>query len=98
MSEGLYLGIDGGGSKCRARIRDSAGRLLGEAAGGHANIYRDRDEARQSIIATAQQAALAAGPAEHELARLQAGVCLARLTPQPQARGIEAEDWPPAHV
>ncbi|HEX9447326.1 MAG TPA: BadF/BadG/BcrA/BcrD ATPase family protein, partial [Dongiaceae bacterium] len=80
MSEGLYLGIDGGGSKCRARIRDSAGRLLGEAEGGHANIYRDRDEARQSIIATAQQAALAAGLAEHDLARLQAGFGLAGIT------------------
>ena len=37
----LFLGIDGGGSKCRARIRDDGGRLLGEGAGGPANIHQD---------------------------------------------------------
>jgi glucosamine kinase len=98
MSEGLYLGIDGGGSKCRARIRDSAGRLLGEAEGGHANIYRDRDEARRSIIATSREAALAAGLGEHGLAQLQAGVGLAGITTEHQARDLEAEDWPFATV
>ena len=41
MTQGLYLGIDGGGTRCRARLRDGEGRLLGEAEGGLANIYQD---------------------------------------------------------
>ena len=62
VSEALYLGIDGGGSKCRARIRDSAGRLLGEANGGHANIYRDRAEGNPDVPPEAPGvAALTAG-------------------------------------
>jgi glucosamine kinase len=98
MTDGLYLGIDGGGSKCRARIRDSAGRLLGEAEGGHANIYRDRAEARQSIIATARDAAAAAGLGDWDLAQLQAGFGLAGITTEQQARELEAEKWPFASV
>jgi glucosamine kinase len=34
----LFLGIDGGGSRCRARIRQVDGTLLGEAMGGPCNI------------------------------------------------------------
>ncbi|MEJ0097388.1 MAG: hypothetical protein WDM84_04895 [Bauldia sp.] len=34
MAERLYLGVDAGGSNSRARIRDAAGRLLGEATAG----------------------------------------------------------------
>jgi N-acetylglucosamine kinase-like BadF-type ATPase len=31
-----YLGIDGGGTRCRARIEDENGRVLGEASSGPA--------------------------------------------------------------
>ncbi len=34
----LYVGVDGGGTHCRVRLRDAAGALLGEAEGGPANI------------------------------------------------------------
>lgn len=33
-----YIGIDGGGTSCRARIRDDQGNLIGEAKSGSANI------------------------------------------------------------
>ena len=36
-----YVGIDGGGTSCRARIRDHQGRLLGEAKGGIAERIGD---------------------------------------------------------
>lgn len=98
MSDGLYLGIDGGGSKCRARIRDSAGRLLGEAEGGHANIYRDKKEAMASILATARTAAHAAGLHEHDFHHLHAGLGLAGITTEKMAREIESEAWPFASV
>jgi glucosamine kinase len=98
MSETLYLGIDGGGSRCRARISDSAGRVLGAAEGGHASIYRDRDGALQTIILTASEAAIAAGLAVTDLARLQAGLGLAGITTAAMARDLEAANWPFASV
>jgi glucosamine kinase len=52
-----FLGIDGGGSKCRARIRDQSGSVLGEAVGGASNVYQDFDGAMASIVAAATEAA-----------------------------------------
>jgi glucosamine kinase len=99
MSDALYLGIDGGGSKCRARIRDSAGRLLGEAVGGPASIYRDRKEAIASLLAVARQAAGAAKLGEHHLGHLQAGLGLAGVTTEKMARELEQQEtWPFASV
>ena len=42
MSGGpLTLGIDGGASRCRARLRDAEGQALAEASGAAANIHVD---------------------------------------------------------
>jgi glucosamine kinase len=37
----LYLGVDGGATHCRARLRDADGKLLAEASGAAANIHVD---------------------------------------------------------
>lgn len=34
----LFAGVDGGGTKCRVRLRDAEGQLLAQAEGGPANI------------------------------------------------------------
>jgi glucosamine kinase len=41
----LYLGIDGGATRSRARLRDSDGKALAEASGAAANIHVDFDAA-----------------------------------------------------
>ncbi|MGV6876113.1 BadF/BadG/BcrA/BcrD ATPase family protein [Pseudochelatococcus sp. B33] len=56
-----YLGIDGGGTGCRARLRDAAGRLLGEGKNGSANVRLDVARVRQSILDSAEAARRAAG-------------------------------------
>ena len=43
MHKHLFIGVDGGASCCRARIRDMQGNLLGEGYGGPANIHFDLD-------------------------------------------------------
>ncbi|QFU17748.1 BadF/BadG/BcrA/BcrD ATPase family protein [Microvirga thermotolerans] len=74
MTDSLFLGIDGGGTKCRARLRNAAGDLLGEGAGGPSNIRLDPDLVWSSIL-TASRAALAqAGLAEADLGRIHAGM------------------------
>lgn len=59
--EQLFLGIDGGGSRCRARIRAGDGRLLAEAMGGASNIHQDFHGTLATIAATAGEAAGLAG-------------------------------------
>jgi glucosamine kinase len=94
-SEHLFLGIDGGGSHCRARIRDGAGRLLGEAVGGSANIYQDLEGALAAIVATAAEAAEAAGVKPD---RLHAGLGLAGIVTSVGAERIQAAGLPFASV
>jgi glucosamine kinase len=38
MAENIFIGVDGGATKCKARIEDEAGNLIGQAVGGLANI------------------------------------------------------------
>ena len=52
----LFLGIDGGGTGCRAAVCDGAGRILGEGRAGPSNIASDPDGARANILAAARLA------------------------------------------
>lgn len=52
----LYLGIDGGGSGCRAALADASGRILARAEGGPANIASDFAGALATLRATAEAA------------------------------------------
>ena len=45
----FFIGIDGGGTKCKARLEDANGRVLAEAVAGPANAARDLDGTLQSI-------------------------------------------------
>jgi glucosamine kinase len=40
-----FIGVDGGATRCRARLRDAGGAVLAEAAGAAANIHVDWAEA-----------------------------------------------------
>ena len=52
----LILGIDGGGSGCRAVIADRSGRVLGHGAAGPANAWTDPDGARRNLLAAVEAA------------------------------------------
>ena len=90
-----FLGIDGGGSHCRARIRDASGRLLAEAKGGACNIYQDFSGAIATLTATAQEAAATAGLKTMEL---HTGMGLAGIVTSVGADKIEAAHLPFASV
>src|SRR5215468_505689 len=74
-----YLGIDGGGSRCRARIEDENGRLLGEASSGPATTRIGVDKAWRSIIEATEVAAAQSGLAREDFAQMRAGIGLAGL-------------------
>lgn len=72
----LYLGIDGGGTGCRAAVADAAGRVLGRGEAASANIWTDPEGARANVLAAAR-AALAASGESAALADLEAVLGLA---------------------
>lgn len=55
MTQDIFIGIDGGGTKSKVRMEDSAGNLLGQTMGGPANIRLSVDGAWQSINSALQQ-------------------------------------------
>lgn len=71
------MGVDGGGTRCRARLRDREGRTLGEGLGGPANIWRDPVQAMASVLEACRAAARAAGDTETALSDTAAGLGLA---------------------
>lgn len=73
----LYLGIDGGGSKCRALLTDAGGRVLGTGVAGPANPFQHYEGAVDSIAEASLAALAEAGLGEEALARAVAGVGLA---------------------
>jgi glucosamine kinase len=50
------LGIDGGGTSCRAAVADAKGRILGRGKSGAANILTDPDNALIHIVGAATAA------------------------------------------
>lgn len=55
------IGIDGGGTSCRAAVIDGAGQVLGTGKAGASNILSDLENSLIHIVASAQQALLDAG-------------------------------------
>ncbi|USD40707.1 N-acetylglucosamine kinase [Vibrio sp. SCSIO 43135] len=72
-----YVGIDGGGTSCRARIRDENGVLIGEAKSGSANILLGVDTAMASIQEAIIQAAQKGGLSDKDFCAMHLGLVLA---------------------
>ena len=51
----LLLGVDGGGTSCRARLADLEGQVLGEGLGGPANIRFGLEESFAAVLEAAEQ-------------------------------------------
>jgi glucosamine kinase len=82
----LYLGVDGGGSGCRARLEDERGKVLGEGNSGPATTRIGVDKAWCSIMQACTAAVEQAGLDRHDFTRMHAGIGLAGLA----RRGAEA--------
>ena len=77
MTETLYLGVDGGGTRCRARLETADGRVLGQGVSGPASMRFGIQAASASILGAAREALAQAGLTEEALGRTYAGVGLA---------------------
>jgi glucosamine kinase len=90
-----FLGVDGGGSKCRARIRDQEGMLLGEAVGGASNVYQNFEGSIANIVLAANEAA---EKARVDVQRLHAGLGLAGIVTSIGTERVEQAGLPFASV
>lgn len=98
MTPSLFIGVDGGATHCRARIRDADGVCLGEGSAGPANVWLDLPGATANILAACRAAAGAAGLGREELGRLHAGFGLAGLVSAEVKRAFRAQPLPFASV
>ncbi|KQH84969.1 N-acetylglucosamine kinase [Vibrio furnissii] len=72
-----YAGIDGGGTSCRARIRDASGALIGEAKTGSANLLLGVERAMDAVIHAITLAAEQGGLNNDNFGQLHVGLALA---------------------
>lgn len=72
----LFLGIDGGGSKCKAIVMNENNEILGTGVSGPANPLHGFEQAINSITESAKLALIDAGLKQIKLNELNAGVGL----------------------
>jgi glucosamine kinase len=77
ISGTLFLGVDGGGTRCRARLCAPSGSRLGEGVAGPANIRLGSDESLAAVLAATRQCLQQAGLSARDLARIIACLALA---------------------
>jgi glucosamine kinase len=82
----FFLGVDGGATRCRARLRDASGRELGHGAGPASNIYIDF-EAAMRVVRETIISAIVPGASRQEIA---VGLSLAGLSEDKEAERVAA--------
>ena len=85
----LYLGIDGGGTGCRAALADADGRVIGRGEAAAANIWTDPEGALGNIL-DAARAAMAEARLEADLLGADRGAGAGRGQRCPRRR----RGWP----
>jgi len=94
MAAGYFLGVDGGGTHCRVRLRDAGGALIGEAMGGSANIFTDPVEAISNIEEACRAVFQSAGLGVDAMARTASCFGLAGANMAGAVARVEAHAWP----
>ena len=83
LNNGYYLGIDGGGSGCRALLANAEGQIIGRGFAGPANIGADPVATRVNILSAAEEAIAQAGMTSAQLYKIHAVLGLAGANTAP---------------
>ncbi len=94
----LLLGIDGGGTKCRARLCAPSGALLGEAVAGPANIRLGLETSLAAVLQATALCLQQAGLTAHDLKRVTACLALAGASEPSALTAAQAQTYPFAHT
>lgn len=94
----MFLGIDGGGTGCRARLVDAAGIVLGEGEAGAANLTLGIEVAAAAVRLAADRAFASAGLGEEDRRCTSLGLGLAAANVPELAAGFARIAWQFRHV
>lgn len=86
----LFLGVDGGGTGCRARLESAAGETLGQGLSGPATTRLGIEAAFASIM-TAARAALAEADVSESDATIHAGIGLAGVARKGALEALQSQ-------
>lgn len=89
-SESLFLGVDGGGTRCRVRLCDGHGTILGEAVRGGANTRLGLEKIFAEITSAAFDALDQANLPHSRIADIHAGLGLAGLALERERKLVRA--------
>lgn len=89
--DAFFLGIDGGATRCRARLRDASGQALAQTTGPAANIYVDFSSALAVVRSTIAEVFKQAGLRVDDSRRVALGLGLAGLSTGAEAARIIAD-------
>lgn len=90
----LFIGVDGGGSGCRASIADASGRMLGSGAGGPAAVRFGLRRSLAAVESACRDAAANAGFGAADLHEMDAVVGLAGIGREGVLEALSAQPHP----
>ncbi|WP_406856270.1 N-acetylglucosamine kinase [Alsobacter sp. KACC 23698] len=93
-ADALLIGVDGGGTGCRARIETAAGDVLGAGVAGPATTRLGVEAALASIMTACRGALAEAGLDEADFARMRAGIGLAGAGRKGAIEALQAAPLP----
>lgn len=79
MTTAVFIGIDGGGSGCRAALADASGNVIATGSGGPANAFSDFSGAVESVLGALDAALSDAGLDTRDVATAPAHIGLAGI-------------------
>ena len=90
----LLLGVDGGGTRCRARLSTGAGTVLAEAVSGPANLRLGLERSFAAVIDAAAQCLRDADLSESDMSRMVACLALAGASEPDHAAAASEREHP----
>jgi len=94
----LFLGVDGGATRCRARLSDASGAKLGEGVAGPANIRLGFDASLASVLDATNLCLRQSGLSSADLSRISACLALAGATEPTDLAAAQATKYPFANT
>ncbi|PHR90860.1 MAG: N-acetylglucosamine kinase [Robiginitomaculum sp.] len=89
-----FLGIDAGGTKCRARLTDGSGHVIGEGLSGSANANTGISNVFAAIQDAYQQSIVSAKLDAHDIASIRAGIGVAGIGRKDAKEELQAQPFP----
>jgi len=94
----LLLGVDGGGTQCRARLAAASGTKLGEGTGGPANIRFGLEQSFSAVLDATSQCLQQAGLAQRDLSRVVACLAMAGASEPAELAAAQSHSHPFARL